>query len=293
MPLRQPSNTKQASNEGTVLVEKKVIKLTANEIRSKLGYLNAGDPIRITSELDRIKAKDVLSIWNSYQMEKTNFQISNGQLTSRTGIQPNKLRLDDVGFDYQRVFVGSLIIATVLGVGSSFIGGQIGFIFGYLSALIPITLLSVGSIAPALIGDVLNRIKYATDEKEKEKYVKANAGKFLVGYAVGLPVSRFDAGSPSNTAEFFQLRPRGTEQAANQQMYSGRKFKQADIAPYSIVCLAASVAECIEYGESSGTNPNEVNTLYELMNAVEPAMSPEDAQSHIRWSAVQVWYLHC
>ena len=38
------------------------------------------------------------------------------------------------------------------------------------------------------------------------------------------------------------------------------------------------VAECINYGESSGTNANDVNTLYELMNAVDPSLSPEAVQ---------------
>ena len=61
--------------------------------------------------------------------------------------------------------------------------------------MIPVTLVGVGSIAPALIGDVLNKIKFATNEKEREKYIKANAGKFLAGYVVGLPVSRFSPGT--------------------------------------------------------------------------------------------------
>ena len=46
----------------------------------------------------------------------------------------------------------ALGIATVCGLGSSFIGGQIGFLLGYLSALVPVILVGVGSIAPALIG---------------------------------------------------------------------------------------------------------------------------------------------
>ena len=38
------------------------------------------------------------------------------------------------------------------------------------------------------------------------------------------------------------------------------------------------VAECINYGEASGTNANDVNTLFELMNAVDPSLSPEAVQ---------------
>ncbi len=52
----------------------------------------------------------------------------------------------------------ALGIATVCGLGSSFIGGQIGFILGYLSALVPVILVGIGSIAPALIGDSLTHL---------------------------------------------------------------------------------------------------------------------------------------
>jgi hypothetical protein len=49
------------------------------------------------------------------------------------------------------------------------------------------------------------------------------------------------------------------------------------IRTYIHTCIH-KVAECINYGESSGTNANDVNTLYELMNAVDPSLSPEAVQ---------------
>ncbi len=39
----------------------------------------------------------------------TKFQSSVSQLTSKTGIEPVKLRLDDVGYNYQNVFVAALV----------------------------------------------------------------------------------------------------------------------------------------------------------------------------------------
>jgi hypothetical protein len=49
------------------------------------------------------------------------------------------------------------------------------------------------------------------------------------------------------------------------------------------------VAECINYGEASGTNANDVNTLYELMNAVDPSLSPEAVQ--VSYTIVDVMYV--
>jgi hypothetical protein len=40
----------------------------------------------------------------------------------------------------------------------------------------------------------------------------------------------------------------------------------------------------MKYKIASGNTPGDVNTLYELMNSVEPALSPDAVQNHIRWS---------
>ena len=335
IPLpRQPSAPK---SEGTVLVEEKVVALTAAQVRAKLGYLNTGDAVRMSSELERIKQKGTITKWNAKDIGiKPNFAVSNGQLTSRTKIDPLKLKLDDVGYAYQNVFVAALVIGGVLGVSSSFIGGQLGFILGYSSALIPITLVGLGSIAPSLIGDILARFKYATNKEARDQYVHMNAGtvqrnkshfilpfscqflpvfrypnfyfifltffplcfisfflfsgKFLVGYVLGLPVSRFDAGGPSNTVDFFQLRPTSSKpDAESKLMFKQTTFKQMDIARCSASCLGGNVAECIMFGQSAGTNPGDVNLLNEIIGAVQPAMTPEATQSHIRWSALTAY----
>lgn len=220
----------------------------------------------MTSELDRIKGRGFLNVWNSREISSgTKFQYSNSQLTSKTSIEPVKLRLDDVGYNYQNVFVAALVIATVLGLGSSFVGGQLGFILGYASALFPVTLVGIGSIAPALLGDIINKSKwvifmlialvfgfslnainsqwtfrYFIDPEAKKKYVKVNAGKFLAGYVLGLPVSRFSTGGFSNEVEFFQIRP-SSNAIEDKQMFARNKYKQIDIARSSVVCLAGSV----------------------------------------------------
>jgi hypothetical protein len=111
--------------------------------------------------------------------------VSNGALKNKAKIEAVKLKLDDVGFAYQNVLVGAIVLGTVFGLLSTQIGGQIGFFAGYASALLPILLVGVGSIAPALIGDVVNRFRYVTDAIAKDKYITQNAAKFLVGYCSG------------------------------------------------------------------------------------------------------------
>ena len=312
------TSTDNASSVAAVTSAGSSALLRPEELRSKLGYLNAGDAVRMTSELDRLKIKGSLRIWNSKALStKPNFSVSNGQLTTKTKIDPIKLKLDDVGYDYQRVFVAALVIGSVLGLSSSAVGGEAGFLLGYLSALMPIALVGVGSVAPALIFDVLQRVTYATDEAARDRYAHMQAGKFLVGYALGLPVARFDAGGPASTAEFFQLRPTGQSEVEDRRMFSNKAFSQVrcvrrgkpvarqqahvslslslypplpplqvDIGPASAMCLGSAVAECMIFGEASGKNPADVNTLNDIMSRVEPALTTEAAQNHVRWSAL-------
>lgn len=287
IPLR--GQTVKKSDDGAVATKVEETPRTWREVRSKLGYLNSGDAVRITSELDRIKSKGFLRVWNSMDIGKATFRANDYQLKSKTGIEPAKLKLDDAGFNYQNVFIAAIGIATVLALSSSFIGGQLGFILGYLSALFPIGLVGIGSIAPGLIADTINRFKFATNEEARKKYVQMNAGRFLVGYTLGLPVSRFSTGGPSNIVDFFQIRPADKSEREVRQMFDKNKFKQSDIARSSVVCLAGSVAECIAYGEASGTNANDVNVLYELINSVDPALDPNAIQGHICWSAITAY----
>jgi hypothetical protein len=123
-------------------------------------------------------------------------------------------------------------------------------------------------------------------KKLEKRHVRKNAGKFLAGYICGLPVAKFSQGNPSNTAEFFQLRPSDVSGAGEVQ---DKRFKQIDIARISIVCLAGSVAECVDFGVASGSNPGDVNLLNELINSVEPTFSSDQIQNHIRWSALTAW----
>jgi len=284
-----PRPTPQTASKTLQNAKENYTELPANTIRSKLGYLNTGDAIRMTSELERIKSNHIISKWNSKNLEDAKFIVSNYQLKAKTNIEPINLKLDDVGFGYQNVLVSAIVIGTLGGLSANVVGGELGFLLGYSSALFPIIVVGIGSIAPGLIGEGLYRFKLVTNEETRKRHVRMNAGKFLAGYICGLPVAKFTQAYSSNTAEFFQLRPSGISEVEDKQMFSKKSFKQIDIARSSIVCLAGSVAECLEFGVASGSNPSDVNLLNELINSVQPIISPEQVQNHIRWSALTAW----
>jgi hypothetical protein len=274
----------QKAEQGSVAVMERP-KLGAGDIRKKLGYLPAGDAVRMTAELDRLKGKKLLSIYNSVDFTRPSFTGNNVMLKNKVGVDFPELNLDDVGYDYRKVFFVALISGAVLGLSSSYVGGLLGFVLGYSSALIPVALVGIGSVAPALIGDVLRRIKLSSDEEAKASYVHMNAGRFIAGYATGLPVDRFNTGGPSTEVEFYQLRPTVGAPPPRREP-GGNQYTQVDIARYSIVCLAGPVAECMAFGKGSGSNPADISVLYELLNSV-PGMTAEKANQHIIWSALQ------
>ena len=192
VPLNSNKPTKEAkqqlqqqSTQEKELSDSKITKQPMEKIRKRLGYLSPGDAVKFTTDLDRLKISGSLSLWNSVVLPSNTFNsVNEYQLQSKSNIDPKKLKLDDVGYDYQNVLVAALVIGSTLGLGSSFIGGQLGFFLGYASALIPVTLVGVGSIAPVLIGDVLFQFRCALNEEIKKKYVANQAAKFYVWMSI-------------------------------------------------------------------------------------------------------------
>jgi hypothetical protein len=279
------TTTQTGSNVQAVVIEKPLELLPEDQLLKKIGYLITDDPIRFVTELQRIKMRGHLSIWDSFT-PSTDYNVNAYQLKANSDIDPVTLKLDEVGYDYKKVIIYSMGLGTVLGLSSSQIGGQTGFLLGYASALIPIFVVGVGSIAPALIGDVLLLLKSTFDQEFRERLITLNAAKFLVGYSLGLPIRRFDTGSVINSVDFFPVRPSGETGAAAKLYFTKKTYTQNDVCRGSIASIAGSVAECIKYGEASGNAAADVNSLQQLVLAIEPALTPDNVQSHIRWSAL-------
>jgi len=77
IPMRAP--TPLTASKALPNLKENHRNLTAKEIRYNLGYLNTGDAIRMTSELERIKSKHVISKWNSKDLENPRFVVNNYQ----------------------------------------------------------------------------------------------------------------------------------------------------------------------------------------------------------------------
>ncbi len=299
-----PMGAPRASNPDFNVDDQQVLLLANRTYHNKstivesVSSARVGDPVSFTMQLDKLKEDRLLYLWNSSRVLRqggyaSSFSTSATQLTVQTGIEPAKLKLDTAGYNFTNILLYALALASVLGISGTLLGGQVGFLLSYASALAPVLLVSIGSAAPGLLNDLVFYVQCQRNREVRERFVHMNAGKFLVGYVLGLPVARFASrGGISSTVEFFQKRPDSTtvlSNAGRTAVKTKSTISQMDIALASVLCVAGSVAEVTFCGEGSGTNTNDVLTLYGLLRAVdEPRpLSEEAKQEHICWSALR------
>lgn len=152
IPIRNPKGV-EVDPAVAAAAEAPAPQATAEDVRAKLGYIVTGDAISCTRQLDQLKDKRVCSRWNSLSVPASpgGYLVAQTTFKSRTSLEPAQLKLDSAGFNYQGVLGVAILTSTVLALGSSQIGGQVGFLMGYASALFPVLLVGVGSIAPGTL----------------------------------------------------------------------------------------------------------------------------------------------
>lgn len=251
-----------------------------------------GDPSGCTERLNELKAVGRLRLWDSFPIPgDTPLKATATLLQVKTGIEPARLRLDAVGFPYQTVFYAALASGTALGLSSMQVGGELGFILGYLSAAFPLTLVALGSVAPEKLGDIVNAARVVLDEKEKRVAATAQAGKLVAGYLLGLPLKSVSKAASGSSVAFYNSPSGDLGDQGARLMFSRPPLSQAAIARPSVVHLAGAVAQCLCHGQASGSNAQDVRSLLDLVASVEPGLTPEEVQDHIRWSTLTAYEL--
>eukprot|EP01039_Chlorochromonas_danica_P003669 gene3669-4015_t len=258
----------------------------------EIGLVAVGDPLRCAERLNELKAVGRLRLWDSFPIPvDTPLKATATLLQVKTGIEPARLRLDAVGFPYQTVFYAALSSGTVLGLSSMQVGGELGFILGYLSAAFPLSLVALGSVAPEKLGDIVNAARVILDEKEKRIAATAQAGKLVAGYLLGLPLKSVSKAASGSSVMFYNSQSGDLGDQGARLMFSRPPLSQSAIARASVVYLAGAVAQCLSHGQASGSNAQDVRSLLDLVASVEPGLTPEEVQDHIRWSALTAYDL--
>jgi hypothetical protein len=193
----------------------------------------------------------------------------------------------------------ALVSATLTAFLASYIGGGFGFVMGYVSALAPVGLVGLGTVAPGLISGSIALVQTRFDENYRRSLAVNAASIFLAGYACGASLIDLKADDISNLPVFFDKLapppdavqepvPAATEPFAapanasvpmntSAPMNASAQIKsqglsRGDLDALAVRALAGAVGECMKYGKSTGASAGLVKGLQ--VNTMLSCLSP-------------------
>lgn len=284
-------------NTPTKVVEKKIEKLSSNEIKELVSPINfeAGDAQSQVSTLNSLADSSKLGLWKAATTSSANtnsptplrpYPVSLNFLEQRTGGKITATSLgvggeDDVSLDdFKYATLAVLAGSSITGVlALAFLPENIGATVCYLVALIPILFLGIGSSAPGFIAGAIASLKGKEDELsvKQDRVCRHEAGHFLCGYLCGLPVRSYqvnDLGYPC-----VEFHPSTDGEAI------GRELSSEEIAALSVVAMSGSVAEALEFGEAKG-GQNDLIELNNIYRRSKEFIGAEKQQDLTRWGAL-------
>ena len=246
-----------------------------------------GDAVSQTMTLNKGVESGDLKLWKSINLRT--FPVSLGMLEQRTagkitgkslGVTAEDVNLDD----FKYATLGVTGVSTVLAILSlAVLPENIGAMFCYFFAIIPIIFLGIGSSAPGIIAGAIASARGKADSREEQmdRICSHEAGHFLAGYCCGLPIKGYtvlDSGIPC--VEFHPSSEGDT----------GREFAADEIAALSVVAMSGSVAEALELGTAKG-GQNDLLELEGLLRRSQEFVGAQKQQDLTRWGALTSYNL--
>jgi hypothetical protein len=151
----------------------------------------------------------------------------------------------------------------------------------------PYAFLSLGLTAPSIVQRGVAAVRSALSPEYRARMLRHEAGHFLVGHIVGLPVVGYATNAASSAVE-----------CAEPSADDGAPPIDADEAlnRFAVVSLAGVVAECLCFGKAEGgladlsqLNAAQVRTRYQAK--AEGSEREDSEQNRVRWAAVQAYAL--
>jgi len=171
----------------------------------------------------------------------------------------------------------------------------------------PYAFLSLGLATPRFLQGGVARVRSIVSPEYRERMLRHEAGHFLVGHLVGLPVASYSAAAAESAVEV----------ALNDGTRAGTREHGGEAGPaedpeellnaLAIVSLAGVVAECLCFGKAEG-GLADLSQLQQFQDSLLPraAMAAadnkeerkrqrrrrdEDQRNRVRWAAVQAYLL--
>ena len=167
--------------------------------------------------------------------------------------------------------VASSVLATLAGV---LLPGDWGAFSSYLIGGVSIAVLAVGSTAPGLLQFAIDRFSLVFPDY-KDRTLRHEAGHFLVGYLLGVPIGGYSLNLAKEHIDF-------VEGKLGRSMFV-EDLGEQELNVLAVISMAGVAAEGMAFEEVLGQN-GDLMDLGRLMRRSARTLSAAEQQSLTRWA---------
>jgi len=244
----------------------------------------------IFSALEELKEEGVLTRWNSAKLKSR--PVTQGELKRQLKTEKD---LDELlgligavqDEDLKKLTVAAFAASAVIGVGGSIIGGETGgavYWVTYLGAGIPLALIGIGSVAPGIIGNAVETIKWKLDPtNNKERRVRHEAAHMICGYMCGLPIAGYGT-DPTPECVFFDRQDGNYDEG---KVYEKKRaFTNEEVERIAVTALSGLMGELQFYDKADG-GTGDLEALQDVFfrSDAEKLRKPQAREEMTRWGA--------
>lgn len=238
--------------------------------------------------LDAAKAASNLRKWRSQPLARR--YVSEQEMRSlMPGVDLRRLGARGSNADIKNLFFATLAGSTLLYFATALLPGNFGATLQYLSLLVPVALLAVGSVAPGVIGAVASRAARLRPAF-KRRLAAHEAGHLVAGYITGVPVRSVNVSGAMDSAVALYDLEQG-DNGGGDGVRVGESFLNA----LAVTSLGGILGEYLSGGSGGGGRghaPEGGSADLQQLERILATLEPHKRQQHkglARWAALMAF----
>ncbi|KAA8494819.1 hypothetical protein FVE85_3060 [Porphyridium purpureum] len=279
---------KMAARNATV-GERDEVLLDGRRRDDVLNAIDWTDRENVVSKLEEMKEQGLLKKYGSAQTLARPISFQEMQLLTRRKVTPKTLDFKGEG-DKSAITVSffavlALSISSALAIEQYLPGPDVvRYAAAFSVGGLPYVFLLFGISVPDLLQFALILARRTFSKEFRTRLAAHEAGHFLVGYLLGVPVREYKADAVMNAVQFYF----DFEEA--QQDSKPLRFTHEQVDELAIISLAGVVSEILLFKQASGGYADFMQ-LQRVANRSVPPLEPRAVQAKVRWGCVRAYTL--
>merc|ERR1719383_1223376 len=196
----------------------------------------------------------------------------------RVGIKdPESLATPSVRNDAAFLVTVFVVFSGLGVVAGNTLPGDFSFFVPYLLGGVPLLVLAIGSVSPGLLQAAIDSFRTVFPDY-RERVLRHEAGHYLVGYLLGVPVAGYTLALGKEHTDFAEAR-------LSRRLIEG-KLSDDELNALAVVAMAGLAAEGLEYEEVLGQTAD-LMLLQRLMMRAETKLTDQQQQNLTRWATFE------